>query len=293
MHSDYDDIEQARVEDEESNAIQKRLMRYKRLATKIRSQAIRMTHRSQSGHIASSLSIADILAVLYDKVLHLDPSRPDWPERDRFILSKGHAAAGLYVALAEKGFFPKQWLDTYHQDGGHLAGHVSHTVPGVEVSTGSLGHGLSIGCGMAWEARYRQCPSRIFALLSDGDCNEGSTWEAVMFAAHHKLANLIVIVDENKIQALGKTEEVLDLSPIAKKWAVFGFSVREIDGHDFEQIERTLLDVPFEQERPSAIIAHTTKGKGVSFMENRVEWHYKYADQQQLHQAWSELGALE
>jgi len=263
---------------------------YHVLATRIRAHALKMTHRARSSHIGGSLSIADLLAVLYGGVLRVDPSRPDWPDRDRFILSKGHAAAAAYAALAERGFFPIEWLNTYYLDGSHLAGHITRDVLGVEASTGSLGHGLSIGCGMALAGNRDNMPYRVFVLLSDGECDEGSTWEAALFAPHHHLDNIIAIVDYNKIQSFGTVKEVLDLEPLANKWQTFGWAVREIDGHDFGQIEKTLLSVPFKPERPSCIIAHTVKGKGVSFMENQLAWHYMPPNDDELRQALVELG---
>jgi len=189
-------------------------------------------------------------------------------------------------------FFPKEWLGTYCQDGSHLAGHITYGVPGVEASTGSLGHGLSIGCGMAVAGKHSSHSYRVFVLLSDGECDEGSTWEAALFAPHHRLDNLVAIVDYNKIQSFGTVKEVLDLEPLANKWQAFGWAVKEIDGHDFEQIEKALLSVPFEPERPSCIIAHTVKGKGVSFMENQLAWHYKPPNDDELRQALTELGDI-
>ncbi len=267
---------------------------YKSLATQIRAYVLQMTHRAHSSHVGTSLSIADLLAVLYNGILRVDPDQPEWPERDRFILSKGHGCAALYAVLAEQGFFPKEWLETYCQDGTRLAGHITHHgVPGVEVSTGSLGHGLSIACGMALAAKRDGRSYRIFVLLSDGECDEGSTWEAALFAPHHHLDSLVAIIDYNKIQSLGLIKEVLNLEPLATKWQAFGWAVREIDGHNLSQIEDVLQHVPFESGRPSCIIAHTVKGKGVSFMENQVAWHYKSPDAQQLRQALKELGVAE
>ncbi len=264
------------------------------LATRIRSHVLRMTHRAQSSHVGSCLSIADLLAVLYGGLLHVDPCRPDWSERDRFLLSKGHAAAALYAVLAERGFFPVEWLETFCQDGSRLGGHVTHQgVPGVEVSTGSLGHGLSVACGMALAFQRDGRASRAFVLLSDGECDEGSTWEAVLFAPHHHLDNLIAIVDYNRIQSLGTVQEVLELEPLAEKWKAFGWGVREINGHECTEIDATLRSVPFEQGRPSCVIAHTVKGKGVGFMEHRLAWHYRSPNSAELQQALSELGARE
>jgi transketolase len=259
------------------------------LAKAIREHALRMAHRARSSHVGSCLSAADILAVLYGKVLRVDPKRPDWPERDRFILSKGHAAAALYAVLAERGFFPVDRLETYCQDGSSLLGHVTTGVPGVEVSTGSLGHGLPIACGMALAAKRRKLPWRVFTLLSDGELDEGSNWEAILFAPHHRLDNLTAIVDFNKIQSFGTVKEVLDLDPLAEKWRAFRWGVREIDGHDLGQVEQTLAQLPFEAGKPSVVIAHTVKGKGVSFMEGQLAWHYKSPTPEQLAQALAEL----
>lgn len=266
---------------------------YKDLATKIRTHVLRMIHRAKSAHIGTSLSMADLLAVLYQGALRVDSSQPFWPDRDRFILSKGHGCAAVYAVLAERGFFPKEWLDTYCQDGSHLPGHITYGVPGVEVSTGSLGHGLSIGCGVALASKRSSHKYRVFVLLSDGECDEGSTWEAALFAPHHRLDNLVAIVDYNKLQSFGTVKKVLDLDPLAGKWQAFGWSVKEIDGHDFNQIENALLSVPFKQGRPSCIVAHTVKGKGVSFMENQLAWHYITPNDGQMHQALSELGVFE
>jgi transketolase len=193
--------------------------------------------------------------------------------------------------LAERGFFPVSWLDTFYQNGSRLAGHATHThVPGVEISTGSLGHGLSIACGMALAAKRDNKSYRIFALLSDGECDEGSTWEPVLFAPHHRLDNLIAIIDYNKIQSLGTVKEVMDLEPLADKWRSFGWAVREIDGHNITEIDQILSGIPFELGRPSCVIAHTVKGKGVSFMENTLLWHYRSPQGEEFEAALAELG---
>jgi len=265
---------------------------HKALATRIRRRVLTMIHTSKSSHIGSSFSSVDLLVVLYNGVLRVDPTRPDWPDRDRFVLSKGHGCAALYAVLAERGFFPLEWLDTFCQNGSRLPGHATHTyLPGVEVSTGSLGHGLSIACGMALAAKRDGRSYRVFALLSDGECDEGSTWEAVLFASHHWLDNLIAIVDYNKIQGLGRVEEVINLEPFAEKWRSFGWAVREIDGHDVLEIEDTLTQVPFEAGRPSCVIAHTVKGKGVSFMEDKLLWHYRSPQGEEYETALAELEA--
>lgn len=263
---------------------------YRELALRIRAHALRMTSRARSSHIGGCLSAADLLAVLYGGMLRVDPRRPDWPERDRFILSKGHAAAAVFAVLAERGFFPRQWLHNYYLDGSRLPGHITRGIPGVEASAGSLGHGLSLGCGMALAGKRDQQPYRVFVMLSDGECDEGSTWEAAMFAGHHRLDNLVAIVDYNKIQSLGTVQEVLDLEPFCAKWQSFGWAAREIDGHDVADIEVALRAVPFQPGRPSGIIAHTVKGKGVSFMENRLAWHYLAPSDEELQRALAELG---
>jgi transketolase len=251
-----------------------------------------MVHRAGASHIGSCLSLADILAHLYAYWLHLDKTKPMWAERDRVILSKGHAAAIFYAALAEKDFFPKEWLERYCADGSPLGGHITHgSVHGVEVSTGSLGHGLSLGLGMAKALHDDGSKSRVVVLLSDGECNEGSIWEAALFAPHLSLDNLFVIVDYNKIQALGRTQEVNPLEPFVAKWSAFRWSVREIDGHDHTQIYHALHAFPFEHGRPSLLLAHTVKGKGVSFMENTLLWHYRSPNQEELDKALREIDA--
>ncbi|HKW63893.1 MAG TPA: transketolase [Candidatus Acidoferrum sp.] len=261
------------------------------LAKRIRRKTLGMIHKAKSSHLGSAFSMTDLLAVLYTKTLRIDPHRPDWPDRDRFVLSKGHACAPLYVVLAERGFFPTAWLDDFYQNDSHLPGHVTHKgVPGVEVSTGSLGHGLSIACGMALAGKRDGKSYRVFALLSDGECDEGSTWEAALFAPHHELDNLVAIIDYNKIQSLGTVKEVLDLEPFAAKWQAFGWAIREIDGHNTEQIERVLEDLPAEPGKPTCVVAHTVKGKGVNFMEDKLLWHYRSPDSEEMTKALAELG---
>lgn len=264
------------------------------LAHRIRLHVLDMTSRAKSSHVGSSFSMAELLAVLYGKTLRVDPSRPDWPERDRFILSKGHGCAGLYAVLAERGFFPRDVLTTFYQNGSILAGHATTTAPGVEISTGSLGHGLSIGAGMALAAKRDGHAHRVFVLLSDGECDEGSTWEPILFAPQHGLDNLVAIVDFNKIQSLAPVSEVMELEPFAAKWRAFRWGVREIDGHDVGAIDDALSSVPFEPGKPSCIIAHTVKGKGVSFMEREgVLWHYRSPQGEELTAALRELGDAE
>lgn len=249
-----------------------------------------MVHAANSSHIGSCLSIAEILAVLYTRVLRIDPRDPGDPGRDRFILSKGHAAAILYAALAERGYFPLQDLGGYCRDGSALTGHVSHGVCGVEVSTGSLGHGLSLAIGMAIAAARDRRDCRVWCLLSDGECDEGSIWEGVLFAPHHKIDNLVAIVDYNKIQSFGRVSDVLELDPLAEKWRAFGWHAIELDGHDCDALEQACAAVPAMPGRPTVIIAHTVKGRGVSFMENKLEWHYKSPSDEQLEQALLEVG---
>ena len=262
----------------------------KDLAYKIRVHCVEMTNRAKSSHVGAMLSIADIVAVLFSKILKIDPSNPRWENRDRFILSKGHAGGAIYAALSERGFFSKDLLETYYANGSLLSGHLSHKgVPGVEISTGSLGHGLSVAAGMAYSAYHDSKNHRIYALLSDGECDEGSTWEAVMFSAHHKLSNLICIIDYNKIQSMAPVKDVIELEPFADKWKAFGWEVVEVDGHDHNKLIQILDVKPFSQSKPTVIIAHTIKGKGVSFMENTVLWHYRSPQDQEYLSALKEL----
>lgn len=258
----------------------------KEFARRIRLYALKMVAKSHSSHIGSCLSIADILAVLYSEVLKINPEDPHWYQRDRFVLSKGHGAASLYAALAIRGFFPIEELDRFCSDNSILTGHINHHCPGVEVSTGSLGHGLSIACGMSLGLRGTE--SRVFVLLSDGECDEGSTWEAVLFAGHHRLENLIVIIDYNKLQSFGRVADVLNLEPFAEKWRAFGFFAVECDGHDHNELKKAFSTL--SMGRPKVIIAHTIKGKGVSFMEDKLEWHYRSPNPTELKQAIAELG---
>jgi transketolase len=260
------------------------------VARRIRLNALRMTSAAGSSHIGSVFSIADILAVLYNGVLRVDPANPRWSDRDRFILSKGHAGAGVYAALAERGFFSIDKLASYYQDGSDLSGHVSHKgIPGVELSTGSLGHGLSVGAGMAMAAKLDEKGHRVVVLLSDGECDEGSNWEAVLFAAHYGLEQLVAIIDYNKIQSLGLVADTIRLEPFADKWRAFGWGVSEVDGHDHDALRSVFASLPLEAGKPSCIIANTVKGKGVSFMEHSVLWHYRSARGDELAAAEREL----
>lgn len=260
------------------------------LAKRIRIHALQMTSRGGASHVGSALSMADILAVLYGGVLRVDPSRPAWPARDRFVLSKGHAGAGVYAALAEAGFFSVEQLFSHCQDGSLFSGHVSHKgIPGVELSTGSLGHGLSVAAGMAYAGKLDGKNHRVVALLSDGECDEGSNWEAVLFASHHRLERLVAIIDYNKIQSLDWVSKTLNLEPFADKWRAFGWCVLECDGHDHGALNDALSVIPKEPGRPTCLIAHTVKGKGVSFMENTVLWHYRSPRGEEFEAALREL----
>ena len=261
------------------------------LARSIRIDALRMVHSARASHIGSALSISDIVAALYGEVLNVDAATPRSEGRDRFVLSKGHACVAIYAALAARGFFPREDLATYGTDHSALMSHISHKVAGVEFSTGSLGHGLPFGTGKALAAKRRGLPWRTFVLLSDGELGEGSNWEAAMFAAHHRLDNLIAIIDYNKLQSLGSVESTLGLEPLRAKWEAFGWEVRESDGHDLASLTGLLSAAPWHPGRPSVLIAHTTKGKGVSFMEGQVLWHYRNPDSEQLAAAIAELEA--
>ena len=247
-----------------------------------------MAHAGKTPHVASALSCVDLLVALYFSVLRIDPAKPEDPDRDRLLLSKGHGCMAQYGALAECGFFPEAVLEEYVRDGGRLAEHPGpHCVPGIEAATGSLGHGLPIGAGLALTAKVRGANYRVFVILSDGECYEGSVWEAALFAPAQKLDSLTAIVDYNGWSAMAPTRPAME--PLADKWRAFGWSVQEIDGHDVEALMAALAAVPFEPGRPSAIIARTVKGKGVSFMENDLEWHYRPPNDQDLRRALLEI----
>ncbi len=258
-------------------------------ARKIRRHCLKMVHKGQSGHIGSMLSMADILSILYTKILNVSPQEPNMPGRDRFILCKGHGGAAVLATLAELGFFPLDWLGTYYQDAGKLSGHISHHVPGVEFSTGSLGHGLPVACGMALAAKHDNDRHRVFCLVSDGDCDAGSTWEAIMLAGQHHWDNLVMLVDYNQLQALGCSKDIINLNPLAPKLEQFGWAAIDADGHDQQAIFKALTWLPLCPGKPSAIIFHTTKGKGVSFMENNYKWHYGGLTDELLTQALKEV----
>jgi len=241
----------------------------------IRNHVVDMCSRGGSSHVGSSLSIVDILSVLYLEVLKFDSNNDKLPNRDRFILSKGHAGSAVYATLAECGFFPVKDLENHYKNGSKLSGHISHKdIPGIEVSTGSLGHGLGIGAGIAYSARIQDKNFKTFVLLSDGELDEGSNWEALLFISHHKLNNLITIVDYNKLQSLGSVSSTLELEPIVNKFEAFGFEVFDIDGHNHQEIFNSLKNA-LDSSKPCLILCNTIKGKGVSFMENSVLWHYR------------------
>ncbi len=258
---------------------------------KIRQIILEQSKRAHVGHIGSALSIADIIAVLYGEIMNIP--FPDDPARDRFILSKGHAALALYAALFLKGWLPQEELNTYCADGSLLGSHPDRILKGIDFSTGSLGHGLPYGAGAALAARLQQSKRRVFVLVSDAECNEGSTWEAVMFAAHHRLSNLIVIVDLNGQQAFGYTKDVINLSPMAERWRAFGWDAQEINGHDPAAIAGTIAGLDVVAGAPHVLIAKTVFGKGVSFMENKIKWHYSPMSDEEYRQAIREIGVPE
>ncbi|MGZ0874788.1 transketolase [Priestia megaterium] len=252
-------------------------MTSEQLAWKIRRHGIEMTHLSQGSHIGAILSVADIIGVLYNDIANINPENPKMPDRDRIILSKGHAGAAIYAALAEKGFFDIAELKTHYANGSRLSGHVSHKgVPGVEFSTGSLGHGLSVGAGMAYSAKKDEKNHKVFVILGDGECDEGSVWEAVLMANHYKLNNLVAIIDHNKMQSLDFCENTMSLAPFADKWKAFGWNVIDIDGHNHEELRKALFTATSMNDKPTVVIANTIKGKGISFMENDILWHYRF-----------------
>ena len=264
----------------------------KKLACKARMGVLTATHGAKAGHPGGSLSAADALTYLYFKEMKVDPADPKAEGRDRFVLSKGHAAPGLYSVLALRGYFPVEDLPTLRHTDSYLQGHPNmNTVPGVDMSTGSLGQGISAACGMALAAKYKKQPSRVYALLGDGELQEGEVWEAAMFAAHYKLDNLCVMADLNGLQIDGPVAEVMNPGPVDEKFKAFGFFVQVIDGHSFEALEATFAAARAEKGRPSAILLKTTKGKGVSYMENNVGWHGKAPNDAEYEQGMAELTA--
>lgn len=261
------------------------------LARNIRKHGIEMTHRAKASHIGSILSSADIVAVLYNDIMNVNPNDPYDSERDRFILSKGHGGAVVYAALVEKGFLDVETLDSYYMNGSYLSGHVSHIqVPGIEFSTGSLGHGCCVGAGMALAAMRKKKKHHVYVLMGDGECNEGSVWEMALFANHFRLANLTVIIDHNKLQGIDTCEKTLELIDLAEKWRSFGWEVVEVDGHNHKELKRAFF--LSSHEKPICIVAHTIKGKGVSFMEDEILWHYRDPQGELYEKALQELENL-
>jgi transketolase len=261
------------------------------VARQLRLRLVQMSHAAGTPHLGSALSCVDILVAAYWNILRIDPANPRDPNRDRFILSKGHAASALYAVLAERGFFPRAWLDTFAQHGAPLAEQPApHCAPGVELATGSLGHGLPVGVGMALAARIQKRDHRVFVCLSDGECNEGTVWEAALFAPAHRLNHLAVIIDYNKWQATGRSNEVMSLPSLREKWAAFGWNAIELDGHDLDALTAALQSVPNASGQPTAIIANTIKGKGVPFMEDDNNWHYRIPKADEVAKAAQALG---
>jgi len=254
-------------------------------AKEIRKCSLEMVYNAKASHIGGALSMADIIAVLYNDVLTIYPESPDNEDRDRFLLSKGHACVSLYAALALKGFFPVEELKTYAQDGSRLLSHSSHYVPGVEISAGSLGHALSVSVGVSIAAKRKKADWKTYCLISDGELDEGSNWEAILLAPQLKLDNLILIVDYNKIQSLGSVKDVIDLHPLADKFNAFRWETSEVDGHDHDALKNVFNKSITANGKPKVIIAHTVKGKGVDFMENKLLWHYKSPDKEQFEKA--------
>lgn len=260
-----------------------------KLVRAVKSDILNISYQGKVGHIGSALSAADILIALYFKVAKVFPNQPDHPDRDRILLSKGHAAAALYACLYRKGIINRQTLYSYHQDNTLLPAHPEIHLKGVDFSSGSLGHGLAVGAGMALAAKIGRLSYRTFVIISDGECDEGSTWEAALIAAHQKLNNLTVLIDYNQIQAFGRTNQVVNIEPLKDKWRAFGWRVVETDGHNLIKLTQ-VLSRPAAANKPTVVICHTVLGKGISFMENNMEWHYWNLDQKQLRQALKEIG---
>ncbi len=263
----------------------------KELARNLRIDVLNMISETGASHVGPNLSISDILAVLYSKVLNINVKKPDDPNRDQFLLSKGHAGASVYAVLAEVGFFPKEKLKDYYKNGSTFSGHVSHTGnPGIEFSTGSLGLGITVAVGKALAKKMDNRKGRVFTIVGNGECNEGSVWEAALFAAHHKLDNFTVIIDDNKMQSMGFSNEIINMDSMFAKWQAFGFHTIEIDGHNHEQLEQALNTVV--KGKPIAIICNTVKGKGVSFIENNIAWHNNKLSAEDRDRALRELGGI-
>jgi transketolase len=260
-------------------------------AAQIRMDLLTIIHRAKTGHTGGSLSNTDILTALYYRVMRVDPRNPKWPERDRFIASKGHSVESLWCILADLGFFPQEELLTYSQFGTRLIGHPNNKVPGIEMNTGALGHGLAISVGMALAGKRDGKAYRVFCLMGDGEQAEGSVWEAAMAGAHYKLDNLIGIIDRNRLQISGSTEEVMGLEPLADRWSAFGWKVVSVDGNDMSELVRVLETRPAAEGQPTLVLANTVKGKGVSFAENVPSWHHHVPSDAELKQAMGELAS--
>jgi transketolase len=258
-------------------------------AAQIRMDLLKMIHHAKTGHTGGSLSNTDILTALYYRVMNIDPLHPKWVDRDRFIASKGHSVESLWCILADKGFFPKEELETFSQFGTKLIGHPNNKVPGIEMNTGALGHGLAISVGMALAAKKDGKVYRTFCLMGDGEQAEGSVWEAAMAGAHYKLDNLVGIIDRNRLQISGSTEDIMGLEPLEEKWAAFGWNVVSIDGNDIEALIETFETIPTVVGKPTLVMANTVKGKGVSFAENVPHWHHHVPSDAQLEQGLREL----
>jgi transketolase len=275
---------------EQPGALSVEAMRLK--ARQIRATSIQLAFDGKQGHLNGALSSVELLIALYYSFLRVWPDEPAHPDRDRLLFSKGHACKSLYAVLADRGFFPREWLADYACNDTHLASHpCRHALPLLEASSGSLGHGLGLATGMAYALRLDSNPARCVALLSDGECNEGSTWEAAMFAAARKLDSVLAIVDYNRVQSVGRTDDLTGGASFEAKFRAFGWAARSVDGHDLPEILAALADVPFEKDRPTAIIAHTKAGAGVSFMEDQVLWHYRVPSPDEVERAMLELGA--
>ena len=264
------------------------------IANEIRLEVIENSHRTQTPHLGSCLSIVDILVTAYFSTLRLDVANPKNPLRDRFILSKGHGAPALFQVLARRGFYPESLMSDYGEDGSLFAEHspTPDHLPGIEAATGSLGHGLPMGLGMALAGRVQQRKYNVIALLGDGECNEGSIWEAALLASSQKAENLCAVIDFNRWQATGRSEEIMSLTPLADKWRAFGWSTHEVDGHDMDALVKLLSELPDGSGKPVAIVAHTTKGKGVDFMEDDNNWHYKIPNEKEIDEAKKQLGGM-
>jgi transketolase len=262
------------------------------VAKEIRRLSLKMVYEARASHIGGALSMADILAVLYTDIMKSDGTNPFDPDRDRFLLSKGHACTGLYSILAIKGFFSKEELSTYGKDGSRFTSHTNHLIPGVEISAGSLGHSLPVSCGLALAAKRKKAGWKTFCLISDGELDEGSNWESILLAPQLKLDNLVLIVDYNKIQSLGFVKDVIDLNPLNEKFKAFRWDTIEVDGHDHSELKRVFGNLDFQNDKPKVVIAHTIKGKGITFMEDKLLWHYKSPTNDQFNSAINEINNL-